>query len=132
MRNILMTILFLSISLFAEVTSKPIDNALIDSGIKIVDIRTPGEWKQTGLVKGSIPIMFYDERGQYDLKGFLDELNKKVDTSKEFALICRSGSRTRILSNYLSQQLGYKVVDIAGGIMNGMRNNIPLEPYKGR
>lgn len=129
MRYILIAIFALTISLFAEVINKPIDKAMLDTGIPIVDIRTPGEWRQTGLVQGAIPIMFYDERGGYDLKGFLDELNAKVDTSKEFALICRTGSRTRILANYLSHELGYKVVDISGGIMNGMRNNIPLEPY---
>lgn len=130
MKHLLVAILFLSVSLFAELTNRPIDKALIESGVQIVDIRTPGEWVETGLVKGSIPIMFFDERGQYDVATFLDKLRKQVDTSKEFALICRTGSRTVPVSDFLSKKFDYKVINITGGIMNGMRNGIPLEPYR--
>lgn len=44
----------------AEYTHQPIDQKLVDSKIKIIDIRTPSEWKTTGIVKGSFPIMFFD------------------------------------------------------------------------
>jgi len=123
--------LLMAVSLFAEVKNQYIDQKLIDSGVQIVDIRTPGEWKQTGLVKGSIPIMFFDERGKYDIPLFLTTLNKKVDTKKEFALICRTGSRTKTVANFLSQEYGYKIINLQGGIMYGLGKNIPVSPYKG-
>ena len=97
----------------------------------MVDIRTLGEWKETGLVKGSIPIQFFNERGQYDIPAFLKELNAKVDTSKEFALICRTGSRTGMVGIFLSDELKYKVIDIQGGIMDAYKLKAPIVPYKG-
>ncbi len=132
MKFFLSILLLLTTTLFAEVKHQYINQKLLDSGIQIIDIRTPGEWKDTGLVKGSIPIMFFDERGNYDVPGFMKELNKKVDTKKEFALICNSGNRTRILADFLSNEYKYKVINIKGGIRYGMRKSIPLESYKGK
>lgn len=130
MRKILLSILILSASLLANVTNEEASQQLIDSKIPIVDIRTPGEWKESGLLKGSIPIMLFDEKGNYDLKLFLDELNKAVDTKKPFAIICRTGSRTRILAQFLSQKLNYDVINIKSGIVYAKRLNLPILPYQ--
>jgi rhodanese-related sulfurtransferase len=118
-------------SLVAELTTQPLTPTVIQSALPIVDIRTVGEWKDTGVVKNSILIEFYDERGRYDLKGFLDTLNKKVDTSKEYGILCHSGSRSRVLSGFLSQELGHKVVDFSGGIDSATKKyKIILEKYQ--
>ena len=130
MRKILLTLLILASSLLAEVTHKYLSQKMIDSKIPIVDIRTPGEWKETGLVKDSIPIMFWNERGAFDVNGFLTKLNASVDTTKPFAIICRTGSRTKVLSGYLSAELNYNVVNVKGGIVLAKPNNIKLLPYK--
>ena len=131
MRSILaLLLLFTASSLLADLKQQYIDAALVDSGTPIVDIRTPGEWRNTGLVKGAIPIMFFDEQGGYDVEGFLKALNAKVDTKKPFALICNSGNRTRIVSNFLSQKLGYDVIDLQGGILYAIGKKIPFVPYK--
>jgi rhodanese-related sulfurtransferase len=126
----LLTLSLITTSLLADYTAQPIDQKLIDSKIKIIDIRTPGEWKTTGLVKGSIPIMFFDERGNYNMDAFLAELNKKVKKEERFAVICNSGSRSRTLGTYLGKQLGYNIVDLQGGIQYAIGKKIPLEPYK--
>ncbi|MDX1295669.1 MAG: rhodanese-like domain-containing protein [Sulfurimonadaceae bacterium] len=129
----LITLLLLTATLgFAEMKQQYIDHALVGSQTPIVDIRTPGEWKNTGLVKGSIPIVFFNDRGGYDINAFLQELNAKVDTKKEFAMICNSGSRTKIVAAFLSQKLGYKVIDLKGGILYAIAKKIPMEPYKGK
>jgi rhodanese-related sulfurtransferase len=130
MKRIVTALLLITFTLFAEVKNQYVDTQLINSGIPIVDIRTPGEWKETGLVKGSIPIMFFNEKGGYDINGFLTELNSKVDTKKPFALICRTGSRTSTVANFLSDELGYQVINLQGGILYGIGKRIPLEPYK--
>lgn len=129
MKRLTLLLLLTVSALFAELQQRYIDHAFVSSGTPIVDIRTPDEWKNTGLIKGSIPIMFFDERGGYDINGFLKILNEKVDTTKEFALICNSGSRTRIVSTFLSQKLGYKVIDLQGGILYAIGKKMPLEPY---
>ncbi len=132
MKYLVTLILFLSQLAHAEYTLQPFSKALIENKIPIVDIRTVGEWKETGLVKGSIPIQFFNERGQYDIPNFLKELNAKVDTTKAFALICRTGSRTKMVGVFLSDELKYKVIDIQGGIMEAHKLNAPIERYKGQ
>lgn len=122
--------LLLATGLFAEYVRQPIDQKLVDSEIKIIDIRTPGEWKTTGLVKGSIPIMFFDERGNYNVDAFLKELGKHVKKGEKFALICNSGNRSQVLGSYLGKQLGYDVIDLSGGIQYAIGKKITLEPYK--
>ena len=82
-----------------------------------VDIRTVGEWKETGILRGSIPIEFFNEQGQYSIPNFLAQLNAKVDTTKPFALICRTGSRTQMVATFLSDTYNYKVTNVTGGIM---------------
>lgn len=130
MKQIILTFLLLSTALFAEVKDEYISQKFIDSKIPIVDIRTPGEWKQTGIVKNSIPIMFFNERGGYNVDAFLTELNAKVDTKKPFALICRTGSRTAMISAFLSKELGYSVINIKGGIVLAKPKNIKLIPVR--
>ena len=130
MKKILLSLLLVSSWLFASVKDEEASQALLDSKIPIVDIRTPGEWKETGLLQGSIPIMLFDEKGKYDLNDFLQKLNSAVDTKKPFALICRTGSRTKILAAFLSQKMNYDVVNIKSGIVYAKHLNLPILPYK--
>lgn len=129
LKKTLLLLLILSLSLLAELSHEYPSQKILDSKIPIVDIRTPGEWRETGLVKDAIPIMFFDERGSYNIETFLSELNKKVDTKKPFALICRTGSRTRILGDYLSKEMGYDVINLQGGMMFLKANKLPIVPY---
>jgi len=131
MKKIIFTLLLLSVSLFAELTNQYITKDFINKNIPIVDVRTPEEWKETGLLKGAIPIMFFDEKGDYDAKHFLEELNKKVDTKKPFALICHSGSRTSMIAPWLSKEFNYKVINLQGGMDYAThRLHIKTVPFK--
>jgi rhodanese-related sulfurtransferase len=98
--------------------------------LKIIDIRTPGEWKETGIVKGSYTIMFFDEEGRFDIPRFLEALNRVVKKGERFALICRTGSRTTEVSPFLSQQLGYDVINLAGGLVKLTEEGYKLTPYR--
>ena len=108
--------MLLTMSLFAELTNQDISQKLIDSKIPIVDIRTTGEWRDEGILPTAIPIMFFDEAGNYNVNAFLKELNEKVDTKKQFAIICHTGSRTSMLAPWLSQELKYNVINLTGGM----------------
>lgn len=130
MKKIFLSLLIVSISLFASIKNENASMELLDSGTPIVDIRTPGEWKETGLLKGAIPIMLFDEKGNYDLRVFLDKLNKAVDTKKPFAIICRTGSRTRILAQFLSAKLNYDVINLKNGMVYAKHMKLPILPYK--
>ncbi|PNV82444.1 MAG: rhodanese-like domain-containing protein [Sulfurimonas sp.] len=130
MKKVFLSLLFVSISIFASIKNEEASQELLLSNIPIVDIRTPGEWKETGLLKGSIPIMLFDEKGKYDLEDFLKKLNSAVDTKKPFALICRTGSRTKILAQFLSQKMGYDVINIKSGILYAKFMKLPILPYQ--
>ncbi len=131
-KRLLFTAMLLFSALHAEVINVPAGRDLLQKGIPVVDIRTPQEWKQTGLLKGSIPIMFFDERGGYNVDAFIKQLHKHVDTSKPFALICRTGSRTKMVSQFLAATYGYKVINLLGGITEAYRRGLPFEPYTKR
>jgi rhodanese-related sulfurtransferase len=117
MTRIVFGLLLLATSLFAELKQEWATEKFLQKNIKVIDIRTPAEWRETGIVKGSYPIMFFDEQGNYDVPKFLKALDKVVKKDEQFALICRVGSRTGMVSEFLANKLGYKVIDLKGGIM---------------
>jgi rhodanese-related sulfurtransferase len=125
-----LTLSLLATSLLAELKHQFPSQKLIDSKMPIIDIRTPAEWRETGLLKGAIPIMFFNEQGKFNIPLFLKELNEKVDTTKEFAIICRTASRTKLVGQYLSQELNYKVINLKGGMVYVKGNRLPIVPYK--
>ena len=130
MKKIILTFLLLFSIAQAKVTTEYPSQAILDSKIPIVDIRTPGEWRETGLIKGAIPIMFFTPQGSYDVNKFLSELNAKVDTKKPFALICRTGSRTKMVAAFLAKEFNYKVMDLKGGMMIVKTKRLPIDIYK--
>jgi rhodanese-related sulfurtransferase len=106
MKKILFALLLLGTSLFADMKQVMATPEFLEKNpdIKIIDIRTPPEWRETGIVKGAHTIMFFDERGGYNVEAFLKALNQAVDTKKPFALICRTGSRTGMISEFLDKE----------------------------
>ncbi len=129
MKKILLGILLLGSSLFAELQNVLVTPEFMNKNIKVIDIRTPSEWRETGIVKGAYPIMFFDERGQYNVEKFLQELNKVVKKDEQFALICRTGSRTAEVSKFLSSKFGYKVINLDGGMMKLMHDGYKPVKY---
>ncbi|OUD12264.1 rhodanese-like domain-containing protein [Thioflexithrix psekupsensis] len=133
MTRILMAVsafaLLFSAHLQAEVIH--INNAqlqeLLDQNIPLIDVRTPPEWKQTGVVEGSHLMMFFDEKGQADVGGWLDQFSAiVVDKEQPVVLICRSGNRTARIAHFLSEQLGYdKIYNVQLGIRDWIREGLP-------
>lgn len=129
MKNALLALALFSTFLLADLRHVDASIDIVKSGVKIIDIRTEPEWKETGIVENSIPITFFDTQGRYDAQAFVNELNKHVKKEREFALICRTGNRTVAVSEFLSKQ-GYKVINIKGGIKQLISQGYTTEPYK--
>jgi len=130
MKKILFGLLILASSLFAEVTNVDVTPQFIqENNLKVIDVRTRGEWEATGIVPNAYLLTFFDERGNYDIEGFLSKLNKIVDRDETFALICRTGSRTGMISNFLGEKLNYHVVNLRGGMMKLLREGFQPAPY---
>ena len=131
MKKIIILLILLSLSLFAELKNSYITQEMLNSNLPIVDIRTAPEWKETGLLKNAIPIMFFNQQGKYNVNNFLKELNAKVDTSKPFAIICHSGSRTSMIAPWLSKELNYKVTNLLGGMDYATKGlKLKTHPYQ--
>ena len=88
----------------------------LDAGVKLIDVRLPEEWQQTGVVEGSIKLTAFDRQGRF-LQSFLDGLQEAVTPDEEVLLICRTGNRTASLSQWLATDGGYdNVVNVQKGI----------------
>jgi len=128
-KKIVFALLILLTSLSAELKNVWVTPQFLNKNIKIIDIRTPGEWRETGIVKGAYTVMFFDEKGKYDVPKFLKNLNKIVKKDEQFALICRTGSRTAEISKYLSAEFGYNVINLGGGMMKLMQEGYKPVKY---
>ena len=104
---------------------------LLAEGVPLIDIRTAGEWKETGVVEGSHLLTFFDERGKYNMDKWLVDLGKIVPKDKKFVLICRSGNRTGQVSQFLDKKLAYKQVNhLQRGIKNWIKAGDKIVPVK--
>ena len=83
---------------------------LLAKGVPVIDIRLKSEWDETGVVKGSKLVTFFDERGRYDAVAWLDSVKIYAKKSDPIIVICRSGNRTKMVSQLMSQQAGYTTV----------------------
>ena len=125
---VLFTLLTLPVTAMAEVThiSNTQLQELLQKKVPLVDIRTAGEWQQTGVVDGSKLLTFFDTQGRYDAKAFLTELDKIATKGQPVILICRSGNRTGQISQFLNQQAGYtQVYNVEKGIRNWIAAGLP-------
>lgn len=97
---------------------------LIQNNVPVIDVRTTTEWKETGVVKGSHLLMFYDEEGKYDLDKWLSDVAEIADKNQPMILICHSGSRSKQLAKYLTKVEGYeKVYNVRRGIQSWINKN---------
>jgi len=81
--------------------------AKIASGVPVIDIRRPDEWKETGVLPGSHLLTFFDKSGNPNPefgKGLQSIISSPAD---EVVLICRTGNRSQVLANYLAEQAGF-------------------------
>lgn len=109
----------------AEVKDIGIDElkALMSEGVTVIDVRTPGEWAQTGIVDGSIPIMFFDEKRKAHPIKWLNSASSYIQPGKKVALICRSGNRSKVIGKYLVKHHGYQhVYNVKGGIISWVKH----------
>jgi len=84
----------------------------------ILDVRTPKEWAETGVIPGAVKIT-------------LTELNKNLDKlppkNRPILVYCKAGARGQYALTYL-KLLGYKnVKNLKGGITAWLNAGLPVE-----
>jgi rhodanese-related sulfurtransferase len=99
---------------------------LMDQGVPVVDVRTRGEWLNTGIIDGAHPLTFFDDAGNYDWKAWLAQLQEIARPDEPVVLMCHSGVRSAIIAKALSDQAGYvNVYDYESGIVGWLRDKRP-------
>ena len=121
LRSILViaTLLVASAPLRAEIIK--IDVAGLEQlrhkGVLVIDLRTPGEWRHTGVIEGSHLLTFADAGGRYDVSGWAVRLAAIAAPDEPIALVCGIGRRSSIASRVLDREHGYEqVFDVVGGM----------------
>ena len=122
MKKIVLMIALLNMLLLADF--KSIDatelKKLQKEGVPVIDIRTEGEWTDTGIIKGAHKITFISEQGQpLWADWFFGAIPLLKDKSKPFILYCAHASRTDFLGKSLMQMGFENVYELKGGIENG-------------
>ena len=107
-------------SAFAEV--KIADNekiiSLMKGGVPLIDVRTLEEWQKTGVIKDSKLLTFFDKNGNSNLEDWMHQLRKIVSKDDPVIILCRSGKRSGIVSNILSEKMNFsKVYNANSGII---------------
>lgn len=139
MKKIIVSIVFLISVVFifkiikedesVNIQNKQLSNTFLSKHIPIIDIRTKEEWKKTGIVKGSILLTFYDENGKFNEDSFLKSLNNSFNKKSQFAILCRSGNRSNRVTRYLKSKGYINIINLAGGIKQGIKNKVSLVSF---
>lgn len=80
------------------------------SGALVVDIRTPPEWAETGVIEGAVLETFAGA------ESFLARVGPALADGRDLVLICRSGNRTRAAAEALAGRIPNRIVSIEGGM----------------
>ncbi len=104
-------------------------NRLVAIGVPLIDIRTAPEWQQTGIVPGSHLLTFFDEQGRSKPDAWLEKARPIAKPGDPLIVICRTGNRTKVVSQFLSDQAGYaKVYNVKNGISAWVKEGRSLKP----
>lgn len=85
--------------------------------VQILDVRTPAEYAD-GHIDGAININVQSE----DFQNIAD---KKLSKNATILVYCRSGRRSLDAAGKLTE-LGYKVINLKGGIIDWKDSNLPV------
>lgn len=100
----------------------------------LVDVRTPAEWKQTGVAPGAARISVTEHpQGE---SGFVAEVAALLggDRSRPVALICRTGRRSALAERLLERSGFTQVYNVAEGMAGSsagpgwLARGLPTEP----
>jgi rhodanese-related sulfurtransferase len=126
--------LVLSCAAHAADISAPEAQAALEAGkLTLIDIRTPPEWRETGVAKGAKRLDILHPGGA---QGFVTDLLKQVngDRNAPIGLICRTGNRTTQVARYLEAQGFTQIMNVKEGMAGSgagpgwIRRGLPVEP----
>ena len=115
-----------SIQLFAEIyeVNNEKIKILLENDVPLIDIRTEGEWYETGVINSSHLLTFFDKDGSYNFRKWIIELGEIANKNGPVIIICRSGRRSRIVSNMIiNKNSEYLIYHATNGIKSWIESN---------
>lgn len=110
-----------------NVTLADLSGAVLESDpdLLVVDIRTPEEWKQTGVVRDALLVTYTTP------ESFLEAVNTRKTAGQTITLICRSGNRSSNAARQIAELVEGDVIDVAGGMNRVLREGYdPVKPTR--
>jgi rhodanese-related sulfurtransferase len=116
--------------------SAPQARQLQEAGqLLVLDVRTPQEWRQTGVAEGAARLNMRHPGGG---AGFIEDLLSQVDGDRNapIGLICRTGNRTTQLQRFLLAQGFTQVYNVKEGMAGSaagpgwLRHGLPVDPCR--
>ena len=103
---------------------------LLDNNALLVDIRREEEWKQTGVIFGSMLSTFFNKDGTANINVFLSDLRENVSAEQTILLICRTGRRTKVATKFMLSNTEFKeVFSVIGGITEWKKQGFRTVSY---
>lgn len=125
MKKVLLILTVLCVQMFAKFETIEVDqNTINDQNIQIIDVRTPDEWEQTGVLNGAILVTYRNSDGSIN-PNFVNEIKSKIDPNKKVAVICRSGARSKVASTLLDENGVDGVINLGGGMNKVLDKKLP-------
>ena len=118
--------IFNSIQLFAEIyeVNNEKIKMLLENDVPLIDIRTEGEWYETGVINSSHLLTFFEKDGSYDFRKWMIELGEIANENGPVIIICRSGRRSRIVSNMIIKENSeYLIYHATNGIKSWIESS---------
>jgi len=117
--------LFYSGTLLAELVD--INNTelqkLLNEKTLIIDVRRAEEWSETGVIQSSHLLTFFDKNGNVNTEKWYSDISDISDKTTPVILVCRSGSRSKVIGNWMLRTLGYQTVyNVTDGIIGWKRS----------
>jgi rhodanese-related sulfurtransferase len=103
----------------------------LEGRILLVDIRSPREWRKTGVAAGALAITVH----RRDFAGAL-LVAAGGDHARPIAIICATGGRTALARRYLKLMGFTAVVDVSEGMLGNsrgpgwIRRGLPVVAYR--
>ncbi len=94
------------------ITAPDAEARLAADDLVLLDIRTPQEWKDTGVAAGAWPVSMHDAEFGARLQAILQNV-----PPERIALICATGGRTSYVAQILQRNGITGVADVSEGMM---------------
>ena len=130
-KSIFLSILLAQLAFsYTNISNNELEQLSAEDAI-IIDVRREDEWIETGVIKNSKLITYFDNYNRPMLKPFLDGAKRATngDKLKPIVVLCRSGSRSIIASEALDKAGYRQVYNLKYGILGWISDRKYIVKY---